>query len=184
MFLLSAVGVLVIPGVHHVVAIEVSTTKELTAVNGTSVTLKCTFKSTSPLTESSVSVNWSFRPVGQTKEEPVFYYQQKSYPPMENSRFRGHVTWSGNVLKNDASITLQDVQFSFNGTYSCQVRNVPDVHGFASEISLQVVQSVKSCMKKYNNQLYILYIYIYIVLIDHVYKFCNCNADYCNVILN
>uniref|UniRef100_A0A3B1ITV6 Myelin protein zero-like 2b n=1 Tax=Astyanax mexicanus TaxID=7994 RepID=A0A3B1ITV6_ASTMX len=130
--------------VHHVVAIEVSTTKELTAVNGTSVTLKCTFKSTSPLTESSVSVNWSFRPVGQTKEEPVFYYQQKSYPPMENSRFRGHVTWSGNVLKNDASITLQDVQFSFNGTYSCQVRNVPDVHGFAGEISLQVVQSGKT----------------------------------------
>lgn len=66
------------------------------------------------------------------------FYQLKAYIP---TKFIGHVTWSGNIPKNDASITLHDVQFRFNGTYSCQVRNPPDVHGFAGEVNLQVVQS-------------------------------------------
>ncbi|XP_072550263.1 myelin protein zero-like protein 2b [Salminus brasiliensis] len=142
MYLFSTVGVLFTPGMYHVVAIEVFTSKEATAVNGTSVHLKCTFKSTKPVSEKSASVAWSFRSTGQIKEENFFFYQEIAYPPQEG-RFKDHVTWSGNMLKNDASITLQDVQFSFNGTYSCQVRNAPDVHGFAGEIHLQVVQSVK-----------------------------------------
>ncbi|XP_036435999.1 myelin protein zero-like protein 2b [Colossoma macropomum] len=142
MYLFSAVGVLVTPGAYRAAAMEVTTPKEVTAVNGTSALLKCTFKSTHPVSESSVAVTWRFRPLGQTAEESVFYFQGNSYPP-SNGRFKGHVTWSGNVMKNDASITLQDVQFSFNGTYSCFVTNPPDVHSFTSEISLQVVQSVK-----------------------------------------
>lgn len=48
------------------------------------------------------------------------------------------------MLKYDGSITLNDVQFSFNGTYTCQVRNPPDVHGFTGEIRLEVVQSGES----------------------------------------
>ncbi|KAL7838738.1 hypothetical protein AOLI_G00271420 [Acnodon oligacanthus] len=142
MYLLSAVGVLVTPGAYRSAAMEVTTPKEVTGVNGTSVLLKCTFKSTHPIDESSLSVTWRFRPLGQTAEESVFYYQKNPYPP-SNGRFKGHVTWSGNVMKNDASITLQDVQFSFNGTYSCFVTNPPDVHSLTSEINLQVVQSVK-----------------------------------------
>ncbi|KAK3509230.1 hypothetical protein QTP70_025595 [Hemibagrus guttatus] len=141
-FLISVVGVLLSSGLNHVLAIEVSTPKDLTTVNGTDVRLKCTFKSTHPVSEKSVSVSWSFKPLGPGKEEQFFYYHEEPFSP-EQGHFKGHVMWSGNVLKNDASITLRDVQFSFNGTYTCQVRNPPDVHGFASEIRLEVVQSVK-----------------------------------------
>ncbi|XP_027033889.1 myelin protein zero-like protein 2b [Tachysurus fulvidraco] len=140
-FLVSAVGVL-LTGALHVLAIEVSTPKELTAVNGTSVRLKCTFKSSQPVTEKSASVSWSFKPLSPGMEEQFFYYHEVPFPPTKG-HFTGHVTWSGDVMNNDGSITLNDVQFSFNGTYTCQVRNPPDVHGYTSEIRLEVVLSVK-----------------------------------------
>ncbi|KAI4877027.1 hypothetical protein NFI96_028131 [Prochilodus magdalenae] len=121
---------------------EVFTPKELTAVNGSSVLLKCTFKSTEAVSEGSVSVAWTFKPLGQTGEETIFYFQIQPYPS-KTGRLKDHVTWSGNVMKNDASITIRDVQFNFNGTYGCRVTNPPDVHSITSEIHLQVVQSVK-----------------------------------------
>ncbi|KAL0193154.1 hypothetical protein M9458_011450, partial [Cirrhinus mrigala] len=69
----------------------------------------------------------------------IFLYHGRAYPP-DKGTFKGHAVWSGDVMKGDASITLQNVQFFFNGTYSCQVRNPPDFQGFAGEISLKVVQ--------------------------------------------
>ncbi|XP_076843764.1 myelin protein zero-like protein 2 isoform X1 [Brachyhypopomus gauderio] len=121
---------------------KVSAPRDMQVVNGTEVQLKCSFMSTQPLSENTLSVSWTFRPYGQTTEETVCYYLKEPFLP-PSGRFKDHVRWSGDVLQNDASITLQDVQFSFNGTFSCQVRNPPDVHGFASETVLQVVQSVK-----------------------------------------
>uniref|UniRef100_A0A673FRE4 Myelin protein zero-like 2b n=1 Tax=Sinocyclocheilus rhinocerous TaxID=307959 RepID=A0A673FRE4_9TELE len=139
--------------VHQVEGIEVLTSSELEAVNGTDVRLKCTFKSTHPLSEESVSVSWSFRPLGKMSEESIFLYHGHAYPP-QDGKFKDHAVWSGNVMKGDASITLQNVQSSFNGTYSCQVRNTPDFQGFAGEISLRVVQKGKSrccdtCLKNH-----------------------------------
>lgn len=68
----------------------------------------------------------------------VFYFQEKEYLPLQ-SRFQGHVVWSGDILKGDASITLTNVPPTFNGTYICQVRNPPDVHGSNGETMLKVV---------------------------------------------
>ncbi|KAI5630395.1 myelin protein zero-like protein 2 precursor [Silurus asotus] len=127
--------------VYHIWAIEVFTPKELTAVNGTEVRLKCTFTSSEAVSERTLSISWSFKPLGPGREEQFFYYQEKPYPPTKG-QFEGRAAWSGNILKNDASITLNDVQFNFNGTYTCLVRNPPDVHGFTGEIRLEVVQSV------------------------------------------
>lgn len=50
---------------------EVLTSSELVAVNGTNVHLKCTFKSTQPLSKEKTSVSWSFQPLGKTTEESV-----------------------------------------------------------------------------------------------------------------
>lgn len=47
------------------------TTSELEAVNGTDVRLKCTFKSTHPLSEETISVSWSFQPLGKTASQSV-----------------------------------------------------------------------------------------------------------------
>lgn len=50
---------------------EVLTSSELEAVNGTNVRLKCTFKSTHPLSEEKISVSWSFQPLGKSSTESV-----------------------------------------------------------------------------------------------------------------
>lgn len=47
------------------------TSSDLEAVNGTNVRLKCTFKSTSPLSEDKISVSWNFQPLGKTAGESV-----------------------------------------------------------------------------------------------------------------
>ncbi|KAL6098956.1 mpzl2 [Pungitius sinensis] len=126
------------PGVRHVTGIEIYTPKEVEAVNGTNVKLKCTFSSSHPVSTTSVTVSWNFRPIGSGTEETVFYYQDEAYPPM-TGRFKDHAVWSGDIMKRDVSITLHEVPPTFNGTYICQVRNLPDVHGSNGEIILKVV---------------------------------------------
>ncbi|XP_024260934.2 myelin protein zero-like protein 2 [Oncorhynchus tshawytscha] len=138
---LALLGGFAVPGVLRVGGMEVFMSNEVEAVNGTEVRLKCTFKSKHPVSLSSVTVSWNFRPLAPGDEESVFYYQDTAYPPTEG-RFKGHVVWSGDILRQDASISLQDVPFTFNGTYTCQVRNLPDVHGINGEVTLRVVHKV------------------------------------------
>lgn len=135
---LLLLGGLAVSGVS---CIEISTPGEVEAVNGTHVKLKCTFTSTSPVSLQSVTVSWNFRPLLPGLDESVFYYDKEPFPPDEG-RFKDRVVWSGDVLRKDASITLQDVHPSLNGTYICQVRNRPDVHGSNGEITLKVVNKV------------------------------------------
>ncbi|XP_064157626.1 myelin protein zero-like protein 2 [Anguilla rostrata] len=131
---------LVASGVLQVGGITIYTSGEVEAVNGTDVRLKCTFSSSSPIRASSVYVAWNFRPLGPGREESVFFYQDKPYPPTDG-RFRKKATWAGDIMGGDASIMLREVKFTFNGTYSCQVKNPPDVHGIAGEVELKVVAS-------------------------------------------
>ncbi|XP_026183316.1 myelin protein zero-like protein 2b [Mastacembelus armatus] len=140
-WLLLLLGGFVVPGVRHVSGIEIYTTSEMEVVNGTNVKLKCTFISSHPVSPQTVIVSWNFRPLNSGVDESVFYYQETPYPP-EQGRFKGHAVWSGDIMKQDVSITLHEVVPSFNGTYICQVRNRPDVHGSNGEIVLKVVNKV------------------------------------------
>ncbi|XP_034023803.1 myelin protein zero-like protein 2 isoform X2 [Thalassophryne amazonica] len=108
------------------------------AVNGTDVRLKCTFQSSAAINPSTITVSWTFRPLGPGHEESVFYYHQRPYPPPEG-RFRNRAVWAGDIMGRDASITIREVKFTYNGTYICQVKNPPDVHGAVGEIRLRVV---------------------------------------------
>ncbi|XP_034557805.1 myelin protein zero-like protein 2 isoform X2 [Notolabrus celidotus] len=117
---------------------RIYTSGELEAVNGTDVRLKCTFQSSSPINLNSVVISWTFRPLKPGREESVFHYQQRPYPPPDGI-FRKRVTWAGDIMGRDASIILQQVKFTYNGTYICQVKNPPDVHGAVGEIKLRVV---------------------------------------------
>lgn len=42
-------------------------------------------------------------------------------------------------MGRDASIVVREVKFTYNGTFSCQVKNPPDVHGNMGEVKLTVV---------------------------------------------
>uniref|UniRef100_A0A3Q1JDL4 Ig-like domain-containing protein n=1 Tax=Anabas testudineus TaxID=64144 RepID=A0A3Q1JDL4_ANATE len=125
-------------GVLQVSGMRIYTPADVQAVNGTDVRLKCTFQSSSPLNADNIVITWRFRPLVSGQEETVFFYQRKPYPPMDGI-FRKHITWTGDVMGRDASITIRDVKFKFNGTYLCQVMNPPDVSGSVGEIRLRVV---------------------------------------------
>ncbi|XP_053547268.1 myelin protein zero-like protein 2 isoform X2 [Bombina bombina] len=122
-------------------AVEVYTHKELEAVNGTDTRLKCTFKSDSPLGDD-VTVSWYFRPLWGGTDESVFYYHRSAHPP-PSGHFVGRAFWDGSISKGDGSIVIRNVQPKDNGTYLCQVKNPPDVHGLMGEVQLRVVTKVK-----------------------------------------
>uniref|UniRef100_A0A672LWN4 Myelin protein zero like 2 n=1 Tax=Sinocyclocheilus grahami TaxID=75366 RepID=A0A672LWN4_SINGR len=121
-------------GWRCVSGIRVFTAGDVKAVNGTDVRLKCTFQSSAAIRASSVTVSWSFRPLGPGHEET------RPFAPLEG-RFRKKVEWAGDISGRDASVVLRRVPFSFNGTFSCQVKNPPDVHGNVGVVRLQVVST-------------------------------------------
>lgn len=73
----------------------------------------------------------------------MFFYHEKPHLPTQG-HLKDHVVWSGDVMKKDASITLQQVSPTFNGTYTCQVRNMPDAHGRDGEVVVRVINDTAS----------------------------------------
>lgn len=138
LYFLTVLSGLAASGVLQVSGMRIYTSGDVEAVNGTDVRLRCTFQSSSAINPNAIIVSWSFRPLKPGREESVFHYQQKPYPPIEGI-FRKRVLWDGDVMGRDASIILQQVKFTYNGTYICQVKNPPDVHGTVGEIRLRVV---------------------------------------------
>ncbi|XP_034058692.1 myelin protein zero-like protein 2 [Gymnodraco acuticeps] len=136
--LLTVLSGLAASGMLQVSGMYVYTSGDVEAVNGTDVRLKCTFQSSASINPDSIVISWSFRPLKPGREQSVFHYQQKPYPPLEGI-FRKRVSWAGDVMGRDASIILQQVKFTYNGTYICQVKNPPDVHGTVGEIRFRVV---------------------------------------------
>ncbi|RXM92191.1 Myelin protein zero-like protein 2 [Acipenser ruthenus] len=132
---------LLIFGCWQAAAVEMQVEPEVNGVVGDDATLRCTFRSTSPVT-GRLSVDWTYRPVDSEASHSVFYYQEQPYTPT-SGKFKGRAVWSGDIRRGDASITLRDLKFSDNGTYSCHVKNPPgDVHGQAGEMQLRVVTTV------------------------------------------
>ncbi|XP_048199881.1 myelin protein zero-like protein 2 [Perognathus longimembris pacificus] len=121
-------------------AVEIYTSGALEAVNGTDLRLKCTFSSFAPVGDA-LTVTWNFRPRDGGPEQFVFYYHVDPFKPM-SGRFKDRVVWDGNLDRYDVSIILWKLQFDDNGTYTCQVKNPPDVDGLVGTIRLSVVQTV------------------------------------------
>lgn len=69
----------------------------------------------------------------------VFCYLKEPYE-LPTGRFKERVTWDGNIERNDASIVIWNLQPTDNGTFTCQVKNPPDVYGTIGEVRLRVVQ--------------------------------------------
>ncbi|XP_030007436.1 myelin protein zero-like protein 3 isoform X3 [Sphaeramia orbicularis] len=110
-----------------VFSISVNTPAELHASKGDTVTLSCTFTSTKTPT-SKMSVDWSYRP--QTGGPPLtfFHFSSRAFLPNEG-QFNGRIQWRGSPARGDVSVALINATLTDNGTYTCSVRNPPDVHG-------------------------------------------------------
>ncbi|XP_061924038.1 myelin protein zero-like protein 3 isoform X1 [Entelurus aequoreus] len=111
----------------HVSSITVSSPAELHASTGDTVSLSCTFSSTSRPT-SKMTVDWSYRPQTGGPPETIFHFSSRAFPPSAG-QFSGRIQWRGSPAKGEASISLINSTLNDNGTYTCSVRNPPDVHG-------------------------------------------------------
>ncbi|XP_044057317.1 myelin protein zero-like protein 3 [Siniperca chuatsi] len=108
-------------------SITVSTPAELHASKGDAVTLSCTFTSTSRPT-SKMTVDWSYRPQSGGLPQTFFHFSSRAFPPLDG-QFTGRIRWQGSPARGEASIYLINATLNDNGTFTCSVRNPPDVHG-------------------------------------------------------
>ncbi|XP_067319443.1 uncharacterized protein [Anolis sagrei] len=121
----------------QVSAVDVHTPTELSVENGTEAKLPCTFAS-SEVVSSAASVTWSFQAEGSTTPVAFFYYSNgRAYP---GRRFEDRSSWAGDLNKKDASIKIANMQFQDKGTYTCDVKNPPDIVGTPGEINVRVVE--------------------------------------------
>ncbi|XP_077077542.1 myelin protein zero-like protein 3 [Siphateles boraxobius] len=121
---------------RSVCGISVTAPAEVSAVRGSSVTLSCSFSSSSSVT-SAMSVDWSFRPERGGPDHTFFHFSSQAYLPLEDY-FKGRVKWLGSPSGGDASIQLLNASLTDNGTYTCAVRNPPDVQGSPAQTVLSV----------------------------------------------
>ncbi|KAM4590417.1 myelin protein zero-like protein 2 [Fundulus diaphanus] len=149
LYLLAVLSGLAASGVLRVSGMRIYTSGDVEAVNGTDVRLKCTFESSAPINARLVIVSWTFRPLSGGRELSIFHYQEKPYLPPEGI-FKKHISWAGDIMGSDASIIIREARFIYNGTYTCQVTNPPDVHGQVGEIKLRVVKTAS-----FNDLLYL-----------------------------
>uniref|UniRef100_H3A2D6 Myelin protein zero-like 1 like n=1 Tax=Latimeria chalumnae TaxID=7897 RepID=H3A2D6_LATCH len=120
-------------------AISISTPSEIFVENGTQATLSCTFKS-SEVVSTSTTVSWSYARQSTTDSIGFFHVSQGKPYFGAVPQFKDRVSWVGNLNKRDGSITIANMQFRDNGTYSCDVKNPPDITGTQSKIILRVVE--------------------------------------------
>ncbi|TRZ03864.1 hypothetical protein DNTS_000496, partial [Danionella cerebrum] len=120
-------------------AIEIFSPVELFVENGTTATLTCSFKSKEAVS-SATSVTWSFQPDGENTQQTVILYHLggTSYPG-SLAQFNVRVEWAGDMNKRDASIRVLQMQFKDNGTFSCDVKNPPDITGQSSHTRVLVI---------------------------------------------
>uniref|UniRef100_A0A8C1I8M4 Myelin protein zero-like 1 like n=1 Tax=Cyprinus carpio TaxID=7962 RepID=A0A8C1I8M4_CYPCA len=69
----------------------------------------------------------------------IFYYTGGKQFPGSVPQFESRVEWAGDMNKKDASIRVIQMQFKDNGTFSCDVKNPPDISGQVSNTKVRVV---------------------------------------------
>uniref|UniRef100_UPI00398E5507 sodium channel subunit beta-2 n=1 Tax=Pristiophorus japonicus TaxID=55135 RepID=UPI00398E5507 len=120
---------------------DVMVSPSVITLNGTSAKLTCTFNSCYDVNAKKISLNWTYQECDNCTEDQFFQFRHKVIIP-RTERFWGRVEWSGNLIKNDVSVTIHDIQFSDEGFYNCYVLNPPDRHKGLGTIYLSVVTEV------------------------------------------
>uniref|UniRef100_A0ACB8FA66 Uncharacterized protein n=1 Tax=Sphaerodactylus townsendi TaxID=933632 RepID=A0ACB8FA66_9SAUR len=123
----------------QVSAMEIYTPPELSVENGTEAKLECTFTSTEVIS-SAASVAWSFQAEGAPSPVSFFYYSNGRAYPGKYIPFKNRISWSGDLNKKDASISIANTRFQDSGIYICDVKNPPDIVVTPGEIRLRVVE--------------------------------------------
>lgn len=54
--------------------------------------------------------------------------------------FKERMEWVGNPYRKDGSIVIHNLDYTDNGTFTCDVKNPPDIVGKSSQVTLYVFE--------------------------------------------
>ncbi|XP_072420789.1 myelin protein P0 [Chiloscyllium punctatum] len=121
--------------------ISVSTHHNLHKRVGSDVTLYCGFWSSEYVSDLT-TLSWRFRPDNSREIISIFHYGN-GVPYIEKwGQFRSRVEWVGDISKHDGSIVIRNLDYIDNGTFTCDVKNPPDVVGTSSDVHLTVYDRI------------------------------------------
>ncbi|XP_048476725.1 myelin protein P0, partial [Rhincodon typus] len=121
--------------------ISVSTHHNLHKRVGSDVTLYCGFWSSEYVSDLT-TLSWRFRPDNSRDIISIFHYGN-GVPYIEKwGQFRNRVEWVGDISKQDGSIVIRNLDYIDNGTFTCDVKNPPDVVGTSSDVHLTVYDRI------------------------------------------
>ncbi|XP_051985379.1 myelin protein P0-like isoform X1 [Xyrauchen texanus] len=127
--------------VSQTAAIVVYTSWEKHSLVGSDVRLSCSFFSwhwTSP----EVTFSWSYRADGARDSIAIFHYTGGA-PYVDNKGpFQDRLEFVGNPARRDGSILIRNLDYSDNGTFTCDAKNPPDIVGHPSSVRLLVFEKV------------------------------------------
>uniref|UniRef100_A0A2K5M9K6 Immunoglobulin V-set domain-containing protein n=1 Tax=Cercocebus atys TaxID=9531 RepID=A0A2K5M9K6_CERAT len=79
-------------------------------------------------------------PEGADTTTSFFHYSQGQVYLGNYPLFKDRISWAEDLDKKDASINTENMQSIYNGTYSCDVKNPPDIVFQSGHIRLYVVE--------------------------------------------
>ncbi|MBN3311970.1 MYP0 protein, partial [Atractosteus spatula] len=122
-------------------AIVIYTGWDRHALVGSEVRLYCSFFSWR-WTSEDVTFSWSYRPDGSRDSISIFHYTG-GMPYVDNKGpFRDRLEFIGNPRRRDGSILIRNLDYSDNGTFTCDAKNPPDIVGRPSNVRLLVYDKV------------------------------------------
>uniref|UniRef100_A0A6I8NBJ2 Myelin protein P0 n=1 Tax=Ornithorhynchus anatinus TaxID=9258 RepID=A0A6I8NBJ2_ORNAN len=122
-------------------AIVVYTDREVHGTVGSKVTLHCSFWSSEWLSED-VSFTWRFQAEGGRDAISIFHYAKGQPYIDEVGVFKERIQWVGDARWKDGSIVIHNLDYGDNGTFTCDVKNPPDIVGKSSQVTLYVFDKV------------------------------------------
>ncbi|KAM9005404.1 LOW QUALITY PROTEIN: myelin protein P0 [Sarcophilus harrisii] len=122
-------------------AIVVYTDREVHGEVGSKVTLHCSFWSSEWISED-ISFTWRYQPEGGRDAISIFHYAKGQPYIDEVGAFKERIQWVGDPRWKDGSIVIHNLDYSDNGTFTCDVKNPPDIVGKTSQVTLYVFDKV------------------------------------------
>ncbi|NXJ84238.1 MYP0 protein, partial [Trogon melanurus] len=105
-------------------SIHVYTQREVYGTVGSHVTLSCSFWSSEWISED-ISITWHFQAEGSRDSISIFHYA-KGQPYIDDvGSFKERMEWVGNPRRKDGSIVIHNLDYTDNGTFTCDVKNPP-----------------------------------------------------------
>ncbi|XP_054035207.1 myelin protein P0 [Dryobates pubescens] len=139
--LLLLAGFLSVLGPSPTWSIHVYTQREVHGTVGSHVTLSCSFWSSEWISDD-ISITWHFQAEGSRDSTSIFHYAKGQPYVGDVGSFKERLEWVGNPRRKDGSIVLYNLDYTDNGTFTCDVKNPPDIVGKSSQVTLYVFEKV------------------------------------------